>query len=122
MVNRQDAPCSPASPEIGRGAVPAEIISDGTKLPLERSRPKTTTDGMNCSFSAVIDQAESGPSQLDLRRAAAMRPPIRTDGLPVRGSSQGERFVLPSRAGGETAQSISRAPRTLLAGLHRQSF
>jgi hypothetical protein len=27
-----------------------EIIFDGTKLALERSRPKTTTYGINCGF------------------------------------------------------------------------
>ena len=50
MDNRQDAPYSPGSPKIGRGLLAAEIIFDGTKLPLERSRPKTTTDGINCDF------------------------------------------------------------------------
>jgi hypothetical protein len=50
MVNRQDVPYSPGSPEIGRGLLPAEIIFDGTKLALEGSRPKTTTNGINCSF------------------------------------------------------------------------
>jgi excisionase family DNA binding protein len=45
MVNRQDIPYSLGSPEIGRAPLPAEIISDGTKLPLESIRPKTTTDG-----------------------------------------------------------------------------
>jgi hypothetical protein len=32
MDNRQDAPYSPGSPEIGRPPLPAEIIFDGTKL------------------------------------------------------------------------------------------
>jgi len=50
MDSRQDAPYSPASPKIGRGLPPAEIIFDGTKLALERIRPKTTTDGIYCSF------------------------------------------------------------------------
>jgi hypothetical protein len=50
MVNRQDALHSPGSPKIGRGPLPAEKIFDGTKLRLERSRPKTTIYGMNCSF------------------------------------------------------------------------
>jgi hypothetical protein len=50
MVNRQDALYSPGSPEIGRRLLAAEIIFDGTKLAIERSRPKTTTDGMICSF------------------------------------------------------------------------
>jgi hypothetical protein len=50
MVNRQDIPYSPGSPKIGRGVLPAEIIFDGTKLALEGSRPKTTTNGINCSF------------------------------------------------------------------------
>ena len=50
MDNRQDAPYSPGSAKIGRGLLAAEIIFDGTKLPLERSRPKTTTDGINCHF------------------------------------------------------------------------
>jgi hypothetical protein len=50
MVNRQDVPYSHRSPKIGRPLRLAEIIFDGTKLAIERSRPKTTTDGMNCSF------------------------------------------------------------------------
>jgi hypothetical protein len=50
MVNRQDVPYSPGSPKIGRGLLPAEIIFDGTKLALELSRPKTTTDGRICAF------------------------------------------------------------------------
>jgi hypothetical protein len=51
MVKRQDVPCSPPrSPEIGQHPLPAEIIFDGTKLALECSHPKTTTDGMNCRF------------------------------------------------------------------------
>ena len=50
MDNRQDAPYSPGSPELGRRSVPAEIISDGTKLAIERIYPKTTTHGINCSF------------------------------------------------------------------------
>src|SRR5208283_1010581 len=50
MHNRHDAPPSPGSSEIGRCPLHAEIIFDGTKLPIERNRPKTTTGGMNCSF------------------------------------------------------------------------
>jgi hypothetical protein len=50
MVNRQDIPYSPGSLDIGRGRLSAEIIFDGTKLALEASRPKTTTNGINCSF------------------------------------------------------------------------
>jgi hypothetical protein len=50
MVNRQDIPRSPGLPEIGRPPLSAEIIFDGTKLALEASRPKTTTNGINCSF------------------------------------------------------------------------
>jgi hypothetical protein len=50
MVNRQDDPCSHRSPKLGRGLLSAEIIFDGTKLALEGSRLKTTTDGMNCCF------------------------------------------------------------------------
>ena len=50
MVNRQDALYSPGSSEIGRQQFPAEIIFDGTKLPVDRSRPKTTTDGRICYF------------------------------------------------------------------------
>ena len=49
MVNRQDVPYSLASPEIGRPLRLAKIVFVGTKLAIERSRPKTTTDGMNCS-------------------------------------------------------------------------
>jgi hypothetical protein len=50
MVNRQDFPCSPASPDIRRPRLGAKIIFDGTKLALEPSRPKTTTDGRICPF------------------------------------------------------------------------
>jgi hypothetical protein len=50
MVNRQDVPYSPGSPKIGRHLLAAKIIFDGTKLAIERSRPKTTTDGRICSF------------------------------------------------------------------------
>ena len=50
MVNRQDVPYSPGSPEIGRHLLLAEIIFDGTKLAIEGSCPKTTTDGINCHF------------------------------------------------------------------------
>jgi hypothetical protein len=49
MVNRQDALYSPGSPEIGRRLLAAEIIFDGTKLAIERRRPKTTTNGRICS-------------------------------------------------------------------------
>jgi hypothetical protein len=63
MVNRQDAPHSPGSPEIGRPLRLAEIVFDGTKLAIERSRPKTTTDGVNCSLRlysiSQIDVIES---------------------------------------------------------------
>jgi len=50
MVNRQDSLRSHRSPKVGRGQLSAEIIFDGTKLPLEGSRLKTTTNGMNCCF------------------------------------------------------------------------
>jgi hypothetical protein len=50
MVNRQDALYSPGSSEIGRRLLAAKIIFDGTKLALERSHPKTTTDGRICYF------------------------------------------------------------------------
>ena len=50
MVNRQDALYSPRSPEIERHLLLAEIIFDGTKLAIEGSHPKTTTDGINCDF------------------------------------------------------------------------
>ena len=63
MVNRQDSPYSPGSPEIGRRRLAAEIIFDGTKLPIERSRPKTTTDGRKLLFLALFDQSELRPSQ-----------------------------------------------------------
>src|ERR1039457_6049492 len=59
MVNRQDASYSPGSPEIGRRQLPAEIISDGTKLPIEQSRPKTTTDGRKLLFPALFDQPKN---------------------------------------------------------------
>jgi hypothetical protein len=54
MVNRQDVPYSPGSPEIGRHLLLAEITFDGTKLAIEGSRPKSTTDGINCSFQFYI--------------------------------------------------------------------
>jgi len=50
MVNRQDFPRSPASPEIARHRLVTEIIFDGTKLSLEPRRPKATTDGRICPF------------------------------------------------------------------------
>ena len=36
-----------------------KTISDGTKLPLEGSRPKTTTYGMKLLFSPELDASES---------------------------------------------------------------
>src|ERR1035437_4388160 len=71
MVNRQDVPYSQVSPEIGRHPLAAEIISDGTKLALEGSRPKTTTESINCSFqlySLNQNRAESRPSQPETER------------------------------------------------------
>jgi len=68
MDNRHDAPYSPGSPELGQH-YPAKINFDGTKLRIERSRPKTTTYGMNCYFQADSisqNRAESRPSQPDL--------------------------------------------------------
>ncbi|MGD0671741.1 MAG: hypothetical protein ABSB13_06665 [Candidatus Binatus sp.] len=63
MVNRQDVPCSPGSPEIGRPLRLAEFVFGGTKLALVRSRPKTTTDGVNCALRlysiSQIDVSES---------------------------------------------------------------
>src|SRR5208282_1275828 len=59
MVNRQDAPYSQVSPEVGRRRLAAEIIFDGTKLPIERSRPKTTTDGRKLLFPALFDQPKN---------------------------------------------------------------
>src|ERR1039458_5749420 len=50
MANRQDFPYSLASPELGRPLRLAEIVFAGTKLAIERSRPKTTTDGRICPF------------------------------------------------------------------------
>jgi hypothetical protein len=49
MVNRQDALYSPRSSEIGRHLLLVEIIFGGTKLAIDRSRPNTTTDGINRS-------------------------------------------------------------------------
>jgi hypothetical protein len=45
MVNREDTPRSPRSLAVGRRLPAANINFDGTKLRLEQSRPKTTTDG-----------------------------------------------------------------------------
>src|ERR1019366_10151471 len=76
MVNRQDALYSPRSPEIGRHLLAAEIIFDGTKLPLEPSRPKTTTDGRICPFQLFsINQNRAHRSlQLDkMNQRAAPR-------------------------------------------------
>src|SRR5216683_1913478 len=50
MDSRHDAPHSPASPEIASLTHPAKTIFDGTKLRLEPSRRKTTTDGINRRF------------------------------------------------------------------------
>jgi hypothetical protein len=50
MDNRHDAPDWPHSPEIGRRPLLAKTIFDGTKLPIEPTRPKTTSNGRNCSF------------------------------------------------------------------------
>jgi hypothetical protein len=42
-------------------ALAAEIIFDGTKLPIEASRPKTTSNGINCSFQLYsITQNRAG--------------------------------------------------------------
>src|ERR1019366_36990 len=74
MVTRQD---SPHSPEIARPPLAAEIIFDGTKLAIEPSRPKTTTDGRICSFqlySITQNRARrsltfaSSARSIDLRR------------------------------------------------------
>src|SRR5208282_6456241 len=75
MVNRQDAPYSHGSPKLGRGLLSAEIIFDGTKLALEGSRPKTTTDGMNCRFQLysisqncarrTLNDSRGGPQMAD---------------------------------------------------------
>ena len=54
MVNRQDALYSPGSPEIGPRQLAAEIIFDGTKLPLERRLQNTTTGGMKLTFSPEL--------------------------------------------------------------------
>src|SRR5208337_948200 len=54
MVNRQDVPYPPGSPEIGRRPLRVEIIFDGTKLPVEPSRPKTTTDGYCCTLEPAL--------------------------------------------------------------------
>jgi hypothetical protein len=70
MVNRQDALYSPGSSEIGRRLLAAKIIFDGTKLALERSHPKTTTDGRICYFQLYsISQ-----------NCARHRPPVAADG------------------------------------------
>ena len=49
MVNRQDAPHSPASPEIGRHSLATKTISDETKLPLVAEPPKPQHMVLNCS-------------------------------------------------------------------------
>src|SRR5208337_568383 len=59
MVNRQDVPYSQVSLEIGRPPLAAEIVFDGTKLAIERSRPKTTTDGRKLLFPALFDQPKN---------------------------------------------------------------
>src|SRR5208337_2337704 len=59
MVNRQDFPYSLGSPEIRRPPLQAGIIFDGTKLPIERSRPKTTTDGRKLLFPVLFDQPKN---------------------------------------------------------------
>src|SRR6266852_5268215 len=50
MDNCHDASNSPSSPKIARPPRPAQIIFDGTKLSVDRSRPKTTTYGINHPF------------------------------------------------------------------------
>jgi hypothetical protein len=73
MVNRQDTLRSPDSPEIARHRLAVEIISDGTKLPLERRRPKTTTDGRICSFQLdSIRQNRARGSGRARQRSAAL--------------------------------------------------
>ena len=66
MVNRQDSPYLPRSPEIGRRPLPAKIIFDGTKLPLEASPSQNHYGWYELPFSALFDQSESRPSQSDL--------------------------------------------------------
>jgi hypothetical protein len=50
MDKCHDAPGSPGSPKIERQPLRAETNFDGTKLPLEPSRPKTTTYGVKLLF------------------------------------------------------------------------
>ena len=61
MVNRQDSPHSPGSPEIARHQLRAEIIFVGTKLALEPSRPKTTTHGRICSSQLYLSAWQIEP-------------------------------------------------------------
>jgi len=64
MDNRQDATYSPGSPEIGRRPLAAEIIFDGTKLPIESNHPKTTTGGVICSFRLCSISQNRAPRSL----------------------------------------------------------
>jgi len=70
MVNRHDARYSPGSPEIGRLPLNAEIIFDGTKLPLEGQPSQYHNIWYELLFPALFDQSELRQSQSDLRTAA----------------------------------------------------
>src|SRR6266850_8168157 len=50
MHNCHPTPPSPASAELARPPLPSKTIFDGTKLSVERRRPKTTTNGINSPF------------------------------------------------------------------------
>jgi hypothetical protein len=82
MVNRQDVPYLLPSPEIGRHQPAAEIVFVGTKLAIERSRPKTTTDGMNCSGSMYLTQFRRTRPDQPRRSGTVLYFPLR------RGSSE----------------------------------
>jgi hypothetical protein len=84
MVNRQDFPYLPGSPEIAQRPLVAEITFVGTKLALERSRPKTTTHGINCSGSMYLTQfgrIKPDPAGM-LRSPVATLPPTPIQGTP----------------------------------------
>jgi hypothetical protein len=63
-------PDSPDSPKIARPPHPTKTIFDKTKLRLEPSLPKTTTDGRKVSILAIFNCAKLRRFQLDMLRAA----------------------------------------------------
>src|ERR1039458_8459439 len=108
MVNRQDALYSPGSPEIGRLLLAAEIVCDGTKLPLEPSRPKTTTDGRICSLQLFSIKRK-------WRRANRRAQPVSTITASFGASRRGD-FVDPAGRAAIVLSRISPAGKSISRG------